>query len=200
MGYTLMRTAHSTFVKETEDFSCQVLSAEGLTVASPVTMGATWYTGLDYSRVIKRFDYRDGDICVVSDPYSGFVATHAPDLHMWRPVFHEGRLICFVGNHIHNTDVGGAVPASLSRTLTEVHQEGLRIPPMRLMRDGRLNEDLMALIETNVRLPEQNHGDLLAQIACTEVGVRKMQEIIARFGPDGFRQGLDGLLDYAEAQ
>ena len=200
MGYTLMRTAHSTFVKETEDFSCQVLSAEGLTVASPVTMGATWYTGLDYSRVLGRFDYRDGDICVVSDPYSGFVATHAPDLHMWRPVFHERELVCFVGNHIHNTDVGGAVPASLSRTLTEVHQEGLRIPPMRLMRDGKMNEDLLALIETNVRLPEQNHGDLLAQIACTEVGVRKMQDVIARFGPDGFRQGLDGLLDYAEAQ
>lgn len=68
MGYTLMRTAHSTFVKETEDFSCQILSREGLTVASPTTMGATWYTGLDYSRVIGRFDYREGDICVVSDP------------------------------------------------------------------------------------------------------------------------------------
>ncbi|MBL4916767.1 hydantoinase B/oxoprolinase family protein [Szabonella alba] len=200
MGYTLMRTAHSTFVKETEDFSCQILSREGLTVASPTTMGATWYTGLDYSRVIGRFDYREGDICVVSDPYSGFVATHAPDLHMWRPVFHQGELICFVGNHIHNTDVGGAVPASLSRTLTEVHQEGLRIPPMRLMRDGQMNEDLLAMIETNVRLPDQNHGDLLAQIACTEVGARKMQDVIARFGPADFTEGLAGLLDYAEAQ
>ncbi|WP_108258289.1 hydantoinase B/oxoprolinase family protein [Mangrovicoccus ximenensis] len=200
MGYTLMRTAHSTFVKETEDFSCQILSPEGLTVASPTTMGATWYTGLDYSGVIDRFDYREGDICVVSDPYSGFVATHAPDLHMWRPVFHEGELVCFVGNHIHNTDVGGAVPASLSRTLTEVHQEGLRIPPMRLLRDGKLNEDLLALIETNVRLPEQNHGDLQAQIACTEVGVRKMQDIVKRFGPSGFKAGLAKLMDYAERQ
>lgn len=200
MGYTLMRTAHSTFVKETEDFSCQVLSAEGLTVASPVTMGATWYTGLDYSRVINRFDYRPGDICVVSDPYSGYVATHAPDLHMWRPVFHGDDLVCFVGNHIHNTDVGGAVPASLSRTLTEVHQEGLRIPPMRLMRDGQMNEDLLAMIETNVRLPEQNRGDLLAQIACTEVGMRKVQDIVARFGVEGFRSGLSDLLDYAERQ
>ncbi|HEU4988040.1 MAG TPA: hydantoinase B/oxoprolinase family protein, partial [Rhizobiaceae bacterium] len=142
MGWTLMRTAYSTFVKETEDFSCQVLTPEGLTVASPKTFGATWYTGLDYGGVIGEFDYKEGDICVVSDPYSGFVATHAPDLHMWKPVFYDGELMCFVGNHIHNTDVGGAVPASLSRTLTEVHQEGLRIPPMRLMRDGVLNEDL----------------------------------------------------------
>ncbi|HEY0274883.1 MAG TPA: hydantoinase B/oxoprolinase family protein, partial [Paenirhodobacter sp.] len=137
---------------------------------------------------------------VVSDPYSGYVATHAPDLHMWRPVFCDGQLVCFVGNHIHNTDVGGAVPASLSRTLTEVHQEGLRIPPMRLMRDGKMNEDLLAMIDTNVRLPEQNRGDLLAQIACTEVGARKVQDIVARFGVEGFRNGLDELLNYAERQ
>ncbi len=200
MGWTLMRTAYSTFVKETEDFSCQVLTAEGLTVASPKTFGATWYTGLDYSGVIKLFDYEEGDICVVSDPYSGFVATHAPDLHMWKPVFWEGELMCFVGNHIHNTDVGGAVPASLSRSLTEVYQEGLRIPPMRLMRNGRMNDDLLRIIETNVRLPEQNWGDLNAQIACVNVGERKVHEIIARFGKEGFRSGLGQLLDYADAQ
>lgn len=200
MGWTLMRTAYSTFVKETEDFSCQVLTAEGLTVASPKTFGATWYTGLDYSGVIKLFDYKEGDICVVSDPYSGFVATHAPDLHMWKPVFWEGELMCFVGNHIHNTDVGGAVPASLSRSLTEVYQEGLRIPPMRLMRDGKMNEDLLRIIETNVRLPEQNWGDLNAQIACVNVGERKVHEIIERFGKEAFRSGLGQLLDYADAQ
>lgn len=200
MGWTLMRTAHSTFVKETEDFSCQVLTPEGLTVASPKTFGATWYTGLDYSGVIGDFDYKEGDICVVSDPYSGYVATHAPDLHMWKPVFRDGELMCFVGNHIHNTDVGGAVPASLSRSLTEVHQEGLRIPPMRLMRDGVLNEDLLRIISTNVRLPAQNWGDLNAQIACVNVGERKVQEIIDRFGRDAFRSGLGQLLDYSENQ
>lgn len=200
MGWTLMRTAHSSFVKETEDFSCQVLTPEGLTVASPKTFGATWYTGLDYGGVIHAFDYREGDICVVSDPYSGFVATHSPDLHMWKPVFRDGELVCFVGNHIHNTDVGGAVPASLSRSLTEVHQEGLRIPPMRLLRDGVMNEDLLRIIATNVRLPEQNWGDLNAQIACVNVGERKVHEIIDRFGREGFKSGLGQLLDYAERQ
>lgn len=201
MGWTLMRTAYSTFVKETEDFSCQVLTVDGLTVASPKTFGATWYTGLDYGNVIRMFDdYQEGDIYVVSDPYSGFVATHAPDLHMWKPVFWEGELMCFVGNHIHNTDVGGAVPASLSRSLTEVHQEGLRIPPMRLMRDGKLNEDLLRMVETNVRLPDQNRGDLNAQIACANVGERKVHEIIQRFGKEGFRSGLGQLLDYSESQ
>lgn len=200
MGWTLMRTAYSTFVKETEDFSCQLLTVDGLTVASPKTFGATWYTGLDYGGVIGAFDYKEGDICVVSDPYSGYVATHAPDLHMWKPVFRDGELVCFVGNHIHNTDVGGAVPASLSRTLTEVHQEGLRIPPMRLMRDGVMNEDLLRIITTNVRLPEQNWGDLNAQIACVNVGERKVHEMIDRFGREGFKSGLQQLLDYTERQ
>lgn len=200
MGWTLMRTAHSTFVKETEDFSCQVLTPAGLTVASPLSFGATWYTNLDYGGVIETFDYREGDICITSDPYSGYVATHTPDIHMWKPVMRDGHLMCFVGNHIHNTDVGGAVPATLSRSLTEIQQEGLRIPPMRLMRDGVMNQDLLRIIAHNVRMPEQNWGDLNAQIACVNVGERKVHEIIDRFGRETFSAGLDGLLDYAEKQ
>ena len=200
MGWTLMRTAHSTFVKETEDFSCQVMTPEGLTVASPVNFGATWYTGLDYGGVLSCFDYREGDICITSDPYAGFVATHTPDTHIWKPVFRDGELVCFVGCHIHNTDVGGAVPATLSRSLTEIQQEGLRIPPMRLMRDGVMNEDLLNLISRNVRLPEQNRGDLNAQIACVNVGERKVHEIIDRFGRASFKGGLVSLLTYAEEQ
>lgn len=200
MGWTLMRTAYSTFVKETEDFSCQVLTRDGLTVASPKTFGATWYTGLDYGDVIRLFDYEEGDIYVTSDPYSGNVATHTPDLHMWKPVFRDGEIVAFVGNHIHNTDVGGAVPATLSRTLTEIQQEGLRIPPMRLMRGGVLNKDLLAIIAHNVRLPEQNWGDLNAQIACINVGERKTHEILDRFGKDNFVAGLEQLLDYADQQ
>ena len=98
MGYTLMRTAYSTFVKETEDFSCQILTLSGQTVASPKSMGATWYTGLDYGAVIRMFDdYQEGDVYCTNDPYSGYVATHSPDLHMWKPIFHEGEIVCFVG-------------------------------------------------------------------------------------------------------
>ena len=119
---------------------------------------------------------------------------------MWKPVFRDGRLVCFVGNHIHNTDVGGAVPATLSRSLTEIQQEGLRIPPMRLLRDGVMNDDLVRMIAHNVRMPEQNWGDLNAQIACVNVGERKVHEIIDRFGAETFGEGLEGLLDYADKQ
>jgi N-methylhydantoinase B len=201
MGYTLMRTAYSAFVKETEDFSAQLMTPAGKTFASPKTFGATWYTGLDYGGVIKLFDdYQEGDIYLTNDPYSGFVATHTPDMHMWKPVFSGGRLVCFVGCHIHNTDMGGAVPASLSRTLTEVHQEGLRIPPMLLMRDGIIDNKLLQIMHANVRMPEQNLGDLNAQIAALTVGERKVHEIIERFGVDGFMEGAEAILDYAEQQ
>ncbi|OUJ11512.1 hydantoinase B/oxoprolinase family protein [Acetobacter okinawensis] len=200
MGWTLMRTAHSTFIKETEDFSCQILDVEGRTVASPKTMGATWYTGLDYGEVLRGLDYEDGDIYLTSDPYSGSLATHTPDVHLWKPIFYDGQLMCFVGCHVHNTDVGGAVPASLSRSLTEIQQEGLRLPPMRLVRNGQMNEDLLNIIRRNVRLPEQNLGDLNAQLACVMTGERKIYEIIERFGPTHFLSGLEDLQSYAEKQ
>jgi N-methylhydantoinase B len=201
MAYTLMRTAHSTFVKETEDFSCGLLTPEGLTFASPKTLGATWYVGLDYGPAIRAIDhYEEGDICVTNDPYSGFVATHTPDIHIWKPVFHEGEIVCFVGGHIHNTDMGGAVPASLSRTLTEIHQEGIRVPPTKLASRGVIDRKLVDMLHLNVRLPEQNWGDLNAQIASVNTGERKVLDIIERFGIEAWREGMGALLDYAEQQ
>ncbi|RWA97310.1 hydantoinase B/oxoprolinase family protein [Mesorhizobium sp.] len=201
MAHTLMHTAHSTFVKETEDFSCGLLTIEGATFASPKSLGATWFLGLDYGPVISQIaSYEDGDICITNDPYSGSVATHTPDIHIWKPVFADGELVCFVAGHIHNTDVGGAVPATLSRTLTEIHQEGLRIPPTKLVERGVINQGLVDIIERNVRVPAQNWGDLKAQIASVGVGERRVKEIVARFGTDGFRQGVQSLLDYGTEQ
>lgn len=201
MAFTLMRTAHSAFVKETEDFSCQVVTREGLAFANPRQFGAPWYSGIDYAPLISMFEeYEDGDICITNDPYSGFVATHSPDIHIWKPVFHEGKIACFVVGHIHNTDVGGAVPASLSRSLSEIEQEGLRIPPVKLVRKGRLDPFIIDMMKANVRIPEQNIGDLHAQIASVNIGERKMQEIVARFGFDDFLDGVRQIFDYAEEQ
>src|SRR5262249_53094033 len=129
MAYTLYRTAHSTFVKETQDFTVMLTDTAGLTLAVPMDLGPTRYPGLSYAGAIGMVaDYEPGDIAFTNDPYSGFLATHTPDLHMWKPIFHEGEILCFAGGHIHNTDMGGAVPASLSRSLTEIHQEGVRFP------------------------------------------------------------------------
>ncbi len=201
MAYTLIRTAHSTFVKETEDFSCTIMTKAGLTFASPLTLGATWYAGLDYGPLLALIDdYQPGDVCFTNDPYSGYVATHTPDIVMWKPVFYQGEIICFVGGHIHNTDMGGAVPASLSRTLTEVHQEGIRFPPSKIVREGVIDESLLTLMSINVRAPEQNRGDLKAQLASLATGERKMLEIAERFGIDRFNQSVEALLAYSEQQ
>lgn len=107
MAFTLMRTAHSTFVKETEDFSCQIVNRDGMAFASPRSFGAPWYSGIDYGPVLALIDgYQEGDICITNDSYAGNVATHSPDIHIWKPVFHDGEITCFVVGHIHNTDVG----------------------------------------------------------------------------------------------
>ena len=201
MAFALMRTAHSAFVKETEDFSCTLVTPEGEAFASPRQFGAPWYSGINYGPVLEMIGaYEPGDICITNDPYSGNVATHTPDIHIWKPVFHDGQIVCFVVGHIHNTDVGGAVPASLSRSLTEIEQEGIRVPPLKLVSQGRLNEDVLRIIKLNVRAPEQNWGDLKAQIASVNIGERKVHEIIARFGVATFSAGIREMLDYAEEQ
>ncbi|MFI4989126.1 MAG: hydantoinase B/oxoprolinase family protein, partial [Alphaproteobacteria bacterium] len=201
MAYTLYRTAHSTFVKETEDFTTGLTTPDGKTFATPKDLGATWFVCLDYKNVIDLIpSYAEGDICMTNDPYSGFVCTHGPDLHLWKPIFHEGEIVAFAVGHIHNTDVGGAVPASLSRSLTEVHQEGIRIPPTKLAHAGTLNQEILNVMWANVRVPEQNWGDLKAQIAAMNTGERKVHEMIEKFGIATFRQGIRDLLDYSEQQ
>ena len=201
MAFTLFRTAHSTFVKETEDFTTGLTTPDGQTFASPRELGATWFLGLDYGPVIRSIaDYNEGDVCMTNDPYSGFVCTHSPDLHLWKPIFWEGELVCFAVGHIHNTDVGGAVPASLSRALTEVHQEGIRFPPCKLLDRGVLDQRLLDVMLTNVRAPTQNWGDLKAQLAAVATGERKVHEMIRRFGIETFRAGIAGMLDLAERQ
>ncbi|MEM7250945.1 MAG: hydantoinase B/oxoprolinase family protein [Pseudomonadota bacterium] len=201
MANTLYRTAHSTFVKETEDFTTGLISPTGATFAAPIELGATWFVGLDYANAIAHFDdYAPGDLCMTNDPYSGFVCTHSPDLHLWKPVFWDDQLVCFAGGHIHNTDVGGAVPASLSRSLVEVHQEGIRIPPTKLYAAGELNQSVLDILWTNVRVPDQNWGDLKAHIAAMTTGERKVLDMIERFGLDTFCAGIDAQLDYAETQ
>ncbi|MFT6460267.1 hydantoinase B/oxoprolinase family protein [Pseudophaeobacter arcticus] len=201
MAHTLHRTAHSAFVKETQDFTVMLMDRRGDTFAVPMELGATWYPGLTYGRAIDMVgDYRPGDIAFTNDPYSGHVATHAPDTHLWKPVFSEGEIVAWTGGHIHNTDMGGAVPASLSRSLTEVHQEGLRFPPMKLVREGQFDETLMRIMETNVRKPALNIGDIKALVGALNTGERKVQAMIQRFGKTGFVDGVSLLMDQAEAE
>ena len=204
MAYTLYRTAHSTFVKETEDFTIHAdRPGRASRVAVPMDLGATWYPGINYGRAIDLVEggYEPGDIAFTNDPYSGFLATHAPDIHAWKPVFHEGEIVAFAGGHIHNTDMGGAVPASLSRTLTEIHQEGIRFPPMKLYQAGELRREApqghapqRPQARPEPRRP-QGPGRRAQHRRAQGAGHGRASSARTRF-----RAGLAGLLDYAEHQ
>ncbi|MEZ5884125.1 MAG: hydantoinase B/oxoprolinase family protein [Paracoccaceae bacterium] len=201
MAHTLHRTAHSAFVKETQDFTVMLMDRAGDTFAVPMDLGATWYPGLTYGRAIAMLDdYRPGDVAFTNDPYSGHVATHAPDTHLWKPVFVDGEIVAWTGGHIHNTDMGGAVPASLSRSLTEIHQEGIRFPPMKLVNEGVFDEQILRIMTTNVRKPDLNIGDIKALVGALATGERKVLAMVERFGKTGFLSGVAALLDLAEAQ
>ncbi|MFS8113211.1 hydantoinase B/oxoprolinase family protein [Rhizobium jaguaris] len=201
MAYTLQRTAHSAFVKETEDFTVMLINRKGETFGVPMGLGATWYPGLTYTRAIEMIDgYKPGDVAFTNDPYSCFVATHAPDTHLWKPVFYGGEIIAWTGGHIHNTDMGGAVPASLSRALTEIHQEGIRFPPMKLVNEGVFDEDILKIMTTNVRKPDLNIGDIKALVGALNTGERKILAMVEKFGKEAFLEGAEVLLDHAEAQ
>jgi len=201
MGHTLQRTAHSAFVKETQDFTVMLMDRVGDTFAVPMDLGATWYPGMAYRGVLSMIDeYQPGDVCFTNDPYSGYVATHAPDTHLWKPVFYEDEIIAWTGGHIHNTDMGGAVPASLSRSLTEIQQEGIRFPPMKLVRAGQFDDTILRIMTTNVRKPDLNIGDIKALVGALNTGERKVLAMVERFGKRGFLDGVAALLDHGEAQ
>ncbi|MCR8825856.1 hydantoinase B/oxoprolinase family protein [Pseudosulfitobacter koreensis] len=201
MAHTLHRTAHSAFVKETQDFTVLLMDKIGETFAVPMDLGATWYPGLSHGSAIDMVDdYRPGDVAFTNDPYSGNVATHTPDTHLWRPIFAGDDIVAFAGGHIHNTDMGGAVPASLSRSLTEIHQEGIRFPPMKLVNEGVFDQQVLRIMETNVRKPALNIGDIKALAGALSTGERKVQAMISRFGKTGFLQGVAALKDQSEAQ
>ncbi len=201
MAYTLHRTAHSAFVKETQDFTVMLSDPAGSTFAVPMELGATWYPGLSYGRALDMIkDYRPGDIAFTNDAYSGYLATHTPDTHLWKPIFHEDEIIAFAAGHIHNTDMGGAVPASLSRSLTEIHQEGIRFAPMKLVREGKFDETILNIMASNVRKPDLNIGDIKALIGALNTGERKVQSMVRTFGIERFRKGIIAVQDYAERQ
>jgi N-methylhydantoinase B len=201
MAHTLQRTAHSAFVKETEDFTVMLMNRRGETFGVPMELGATWFPGLTYGRAIDMVaDYRPGDVAFTNDPYSGSVATHVPDTHLWKPVFHDGEIVAWTGGHIHNTDMGGAVPASLSRALTEIHQEGIRFPPMKLVNQGVFDEQILRIMTTNVRKPDLNVGDIKALVGALATGERKVLAMVDKFGKEAFLKGVEALLDHAEAE
>jgi N-methylhydantoinase B/oxoprolinase/acetone carboxylase alpha subunit len=180
MGAVLGRTSLSPNIKERKDFSCALFNQKGETFAQgshiPVHLGAM---PLSVQAALKVCLFEENDLVVLNDPYSG--GTHLPDVTCISPVFIDKRLAFFVANRAHHSDIGGMTPGSMPLA-TEIFQEGLIIPPVKLIQKGKLRKEILNLILANVRTPEEREGDLMAQIAANEKGKQRLKEIIKKYG------------------
>jgi N-methylhydantoinase B len=199
MGVTLGRTAYSPNIKERRDFSCACFLSSGQMIAQaahiPVHLGAM---PASVGAALEACDHwAPGDLIVLNDPYLG--GTHLPDITMISPVFvaDSGVPSFFVASRAHHADVGGMSPGSMPLA-SEIYQEGLIIPPVKLIEAGQTNEALLKIILRNVRTPAERQGDLTAQIAAHRVGEQRLLEIVTHYGLEQTLGHAEALLTYAE--
>jgi N-methylhydantoinase B/oxoprolinase/acetone carboxylase alpha subunit len=198
MGVTLCRTGFSPNIKERLDYSCAIYDGRGQTIAQgdhmPVHLGAM---PLSVRAAIDHVAMEPGDVVMLNDPFRG--GTHLPDITLVAPVFlsRSGPPAFYVANRAHHSDVGGMSPGSMPLA-REVYQEGLIIPPVRLVRRGEIVPDVLALVLANVRTPDEREGDLTAQIAANRVGERRLREAVAKYGRRKVDHYAAAAQDYTE--
>jgi N-methylhydantoinase B/oxoprolinase/acetone carboxylase alpha subunit len=198
MGVTLCRSSFSPNIKERKDFSCAVFDAAGKTVAQgdhlPVHLGAM---PLSVASAIEHVDLEPGDTVILNDPFRG--GTHLPDITLVSPVYvgKARRPAYFVANRAHHADVGGMSPGSMALA-TEIFQEGVIIPPVKLVRRGRIDRDILEFVLANVRTPEEREGDLTAQLAANRIGERRLLEVTRKYGHRKVVSSMKNLQDYSE--
>jgi len=203
MGAALRRTAFSPNIKERRDYSCAVFDSGGQVIAMgdhmPVHLGSM---PMSVGAAIEAGPMNPGDLVMLNDPFRG--GTHLPDITLVAPVYvvkprRGGRLApdFYVASRAHHADVGGAYPGSMG-LCREIYQEGVRIPPVKLMRAGVTDRELLAMLLNNVRTPQEREGDLGAQIAACHTGAERLREVCARYGVERSKRAAADLLDYAE--
>ena len=200
MALIVLRTSHSSIVRDSMDFSTAICDAAGRTLAQGLTNPGHLGSFFDAMRhVLRQYEgaLHPGDVFIGNDPYAAS-GMHLPDVFIIRPVFHGDELAAWAMTLAHQVDVGGIVPGSNSLGSTEIFQEGLRLPFVKLFERGVRNQAVWDIIGLNVRLPETLFGDLGAQISACVSGERAMLALIARYGLPTIRRYADELNDYAE--
>ena len=199
MGIALKKSAYSPNIKERMDHSCALFNHKRQLIAQaehiPVHLGSMALAvrlGLDQFQGTLE----DGDMLLLNDPYIS--GTHLPDLTLISPVFHKGSIIGYTANKAHHTDVGGKAPGSLAADASELYQEGLIIPPVKLLKRGELVPDIVSIIRSNVRTPDVQMGDLRAQIAANKTGERRLLELADHHGADLVLMAMDQVMNYSE--
>jgi N-methylhydantoinase B len=196
MGAVLQRASFSPNIKERKDFSCALFDAQGNMIAQaahiPVHLGAM---PLSVQAALGKVDLQPGDMIILNDPYQG--GTHLPDITLIAPVFFENQLAALVANRAHHADVGGMTPGSMP-IARELIQEGLILPPVKLISGNHLERGVYDILLRNTRTPNERAGDLKAQIAANQRGVERMQHLIARYGAPEVHHYAASLLAYTE--
>lgn len=199
MALTIYRTSYSGVLKDIMDYSTALCDPQGRLVAQGLTLaGHLCSIPVALKAALARFgdNIEDGDIICMNDPFEG--GMHLPDIFVFQPIFVDGVLVSVAATICHHTDVGGRVPGSNASDSTEIYQEGLRIPPLKLFERGRRNETLFALIERNVRLPVRLMGDLRAQLAACHIAATGVRDLVRRHGAAAFATMSAALLDHSE--
>lgn len=197
MYIALMKASYSTNIKERKDHSTALFDPDGRVVVQGESMPLHLASMLGLVEVVLEKYGKDGvhpgDMFMSNDPYVGR-GSHLPDVAIAAPIFHDGKLIMFACNIAHHADMGGMSPGSMAGGMTEIYQEGLRIPPIRLMKDGKVIQDVMDLVLLNVRVPEERLGDYNAQIASNQLAIRRAGPLIERWGADRILEGCDAII------
>jgi N-methylhydantoinase B len=200
MEITLLKSSHSAIVKEALDASAALFDPRGQQIAqaaaAPIHLGMIIPAVQRFVELFPPATMREGDAFILNDPFDG--GTHLPDLVMSMPVFWEDRLVAIATAITHHQEFGGRSPGSTPTDATEIFQEGLRVPPMKLYDAGAPNNTLLAMIERNVRIPDVVLGDIHGQLSACQVGRSRLLELVGRLGPDLFATCIDELLDRAE--
>ena len=181
------------------DYSTAFCDADGKLVAQGLTLpGHLGSIPTALAVVVERYGetMAPGDVLVMNDPFAG--GMHLPDIFLFKPIYQGGQRLAFAATICHHTDVGGRVAGSNASDSTEIYQEGLRIPPLKLYAAGARNQTLFDLIEANVRMPVKVFGDLRAQLAACHIAERQFLELVARHGADAVRDLMAGVIDHAE--
>jgi len=201
MELTLLKSSFSPIVKEGLDASASLFTLEGETLAQAVAIPIHLATLIPcIASILGEFpleSMREGDIYCMNDPYLG--GTHLPDIAVVMPVFARGRPLAFAATMTHHQDVGGMAPGSVPTNATEVFQEGIRLPPLKLREGDRFNDTLLKILRRNVRIPETFEGDLMAQVAAATVGVRRLSALAETYGDNHLAAIFAELLDRSEA-
>ncbi len=199
MALTICRTTYSGVLRDNMDFSTAFADANGKLVAQGLTLPAHLGSIPDaLDVVVERFgaEMKPGDMYIMNDPFDG--GMHLPDIFIFKPIFVEDRRLAFAATICHHADVGGRVPGSNASDSTEIYQEGLRIPPLKLYDEGKRNDTIWALIEKNVRIPVQVLGDLRAQLAACHIAETQFLELVADYGEATVDLYMAEIIDYAE--